>query len=145
MFVIGWLWLTIWSLAAGFAPNAICFDIFRALSGIGPSILMPNAAALLANGWKEQWKKNMAFAIFGAIAPGGYIIGAAVAAAIMERGGTWEWIYWSMAIVGALYTLASWLVIPDGGGMNMFGSGGVDWLGSFFGVSGLILIFVSLK
>lgn len=106
---------------------------------------MPNAAALLANGWKEQWKKNLAFAIFGAIAPGGYVIGAAVAALIVERGGTWEWIYWSMAIVGTLYALTSWLVIPGDGRMNKYSPGRVDWLGSFFGVSGLVLIFVSLK
>lgn len=106
---------------------------------------MPNAAALLANGWKEQWKKNMAFAIFGAIAPGGFVVGAAVGAAITERGGTWEWIYWSMAIVGVLYALASWWVVPGGGGMNKPGAGRVDWLGSFFGVSGLVLIFVALK
>lgn len=145
MFVIGWLWLAIWSLAAGFAPNPVCFDIFRALSGIGPSILMPNAAALLANGWKEQWKKNLAFAIFGAVAPGGYLVGGAVAAFIIKRGGSWEWIYWSMAIVAAGYAVACWLVIPGEGGMNRYGTGKVDWIGSFFGVSGLVLIFVSLK
>lgn len=145
LFIIGWLWLAIWSLAAGFAPNAICFDIFRALSGIGPSILMPNAAALLANGWKEQWKKNLAFAVFGAVAPGGFLVGAAVGSFIIQQGGSWEWIYWSMAIVAAVYAVACWWVVPGGGGMNKHGDGKVDWPGSFFGVSGLILVFVSLK
>lgn len=145
LFMIGWVWLAIWSLAAGFAPNSISFDIFRALAGIGPSILMPNAAALLANGWKEQWKKNLAFAIFGAIAPAGFVVGAAAGAVITECGGTWEWIYWSMAICAMVYALLSWLVVPNKGGMNKPGIGNVDYVGSFFGVAGLVLIFVSLK
>lgn len=145
MFMFGWVWLAIWSLACGFAPNAVSFDIFRALSGIGPSILMPNAAALLAHGWKEQWKKNLAFAIFGAIAPAGFVVGAATGAVITECGGTWEWIFWSMAIIAAAYAVAGWWVIPGKGRMNMYGTGSVDYLGSFVGVAGLVLIFVSLK
>ncbi|KAI5845794.1 major facilitator superfamily [Morchella snyderi] len=145
MFTIGWVWFSIWSLACGFAPNGISFDIFRALAGIGPSILMPNAAALLANGWREQRKKNLAFAVFGAIAPAGFVIGCATGAVITECGGRWEWIFWSMAIVAAVIAVMGWVVIPGGGRMNIRGEGDVDWIGSFVGVAGLVLVFVALN
>ncbi|PUU79967.1 major facilitator superfamily domain-containing protein [Tuber borchii] len=145
MFLIGWLWTTIWSIASGFAKDEVQFDIFRAMVGIGPSIMMPNAAALLALAWTQQWKKNLAFVVFGALAPAGFILGAGWGAGITETGVRWEWIYWSMAIVTAFYAVASWWVIPETGGMNDFHSTGFDVPGSVTGVAGLALIFIALN
>ena len=145
MFLIGWLWTAIWSIASGFAKDEVQFDIFRAMVGIGPSIMMPNAAALLALAWTQQWKKNLAFVVFGAVAPAGFVLGAGWGAGITETGVRWEWIYWSMAIVTAFYAVASWWVIPEKGGMNDFHSMGFDVPGSVTGVAGLALIFIALK
>jgi MFS family permease len=151
MFLIGWAWLIIFNIAAGFARNHIVFDVLRALSGIGPSIMMPNAAALLAGAWPntssrhDQSRKRLAFCIFGALAPGGYILGAVWGCAVTYTGLRWGWIYWSMAIVCAALALAAWVVIPNTQGLNGKGEGTVDYLGSVFGVAGLVLVFVSLK
>jgi MFS family permease len=151
MFLIGWAWLIVFSIAAGFAGNHIVFDVLRALSGIGPSIMMPNAAALLAGAWPnmsskhDQSRKMLAFCIFGAIAPGGYILGGGWGSAVIYTGLRWGWIYWSMAIVCAALASAAWVVIPDTEGLNGKGEGTVDYIGSVFGVTGLVLVFVSLK
>jgi len=69
VFVLGWFWLALFNLVAGFAPNDIVYDIFRALAGIGPSALMPNAAALFGTAYPPGPRKNIVFAVFGAVAP----------------------------------------------------------------------------
>ena len=145
--MFGWVWLAIWSLACGFASGEVSFNIFRGLAGIGPSILMPNAAALLAAGWgpSERWKKNAAFVAFGAVAPAGFVLGGGWSSGIVEGGVRWEWIFWSVAIVAASHAVASWAVIPERGGMNVRREGGIDYLGSVIGVAGLVLVFVAMK
>ncbi|KAA8914488.1 major facilitator superfamily domain-containing protein [Sphaerosporella brunnea] len=151
LFLIGWAWLGIFNLAAGFARNHVVFDVMRALSGIGPSVMMPNAAALLAGAWPDssskhdQNRKMLAFCIFGAIAPGGYILGAAWGSGITETGLQWGWIYWSLAIVCAGLALAAWVVIPNTPGLNGRGQGTVDYIGSIVGVAGLVFVFVALN
>lgn len=64
-------------------------------------------------GRHDQSQKILAFCVFGAIAPGGYVLGAAWGAAIIETGLQWGWIYWRLAIVCAGLALASWAVIPE--------------------------------
>jgi MFS family permease len=138
-------------VAIGFSPNQIVFDILRAMSGVGPSLLMPNAAALLGSAWPDTrakhdvQRKALAFCIFGAIAAAGYIVGGAWGAGIIENGYRWGWIYWSMAIVCAFVAIASWLVIPQSKGLTGRVSGTVDYLGSAVGVTGLTLLFIALK
>jgi len=113
--------------------------------------MMPNAAALLAGAWPDirsrhdQSRKMLAFCVFGAIAPGGYVLGAAWGAAVVETGLRWSWIYWSMAIVCIGLAVVSWVVIPNTQGLNGKGEGRVDYLGSAVGVTGLIFVFISLK
>lgn len=151
LFMLGWLWLGIFNIAIGFAKNHIVYDVLRALAGIGPAMLMPNAAALLGGAWPDvrskhdQSRKMLAFCIFGAVAPAGYILGTAWGAAVIQTGLQWSWIYWTMAIVCLGFGAASWAVIPNTQGLNGRGEGKLDYLGSFVGVAGLILVFVSIK
>lgn len=151
IFLLGWAWLAVCNIAAGFSPSQIPFDVFRALAGIGPSMLMPNASALLAAAWpdprrpRDRKMKQLAFTVFGAIAPGGYIVGTAWGSAITQLGASWRWVYWSMAIGAAVLGLAAALIVPGSRGFNGRGRGGFDFLGSVLGVAGLVLVFVSLK
>ncbi|KAI5797626.1 hypothetical protein EDC01DRAFT_716811 [Geopyxis carbonaria] len=148
LFLIGWAWLTVFTLASSFAKSAVVFDILRALAGIGPSILMPNAAALLAGAWPGAGKhdasrKALAFVVFGAIAPAGYVGGGAWGAAIVERGARWEWIFWSLTIATAALGAASAFLVPVA--LDTRHPGGFDFLGSVVGVAGLVLVFVSIN
>lgn len=77
MMLIGWVWFALWSMLAGVAvySGQIFFDVARALQGIGPAILLPNAIALLGREYKPGLKKDMSFSLFGAAAPiGAYLI-----------------------------------------------------------------------
>jgi MFS family permease len=69
LFVAGWVWLAIFNIAIGFSPNEIVYDGLRALAGIGLSALMPNASALFGTAYPPGQRKNVVFAIFGAVAP----------------------------------------------------------------------------
>ncbi|KAJ5503781.1 hypothetical protein N7463_006655 [Penicillium fimorum] len=68
MFVIGFCWFSVWS-------NQIFFDCCRALQGIGPAMLLPNAIAILGRTYRLGLRKEMIFSLFGATAPGGFIVG----------------------------------------------------------------------
>ena len=73
----------------------------------------------------------------------GFLIGAIWGALFGQLGVRWGWIYWSMAIVAILYAISAFFVIPSS--LNKAAGGSFDILGSFIGVSALILIFFSLK
>lgn len=81
MFVIGFSWFALWSLVCGLSvySNHVLFVFARVFQGIGPAIVLPNGLALLGGLYQTGPRKNMAFAIFGACAPGGSITGSAFA------------------------------------------------------------------
>ncbi|GME31725.1 MFS-type transporter [Neofusicoccum parvum] len=146
LWLIGWIWLSIFSLLCGFCDyfdSDIAFDIFRALGGIGPAMLMPNASALLAIAFKPGFKKNLAFAIFGAVAPGGYVAGLAWGGIFTQLLGDWRWTYWSMSILCLILGVVAHMIIPNA--FNIAHGGKFDYLGSFAGVTGLVLIFFSFN
>lgn len=146
LWLIGWIWLSLFSLLCGFCDffdSDVVFDIFRALGGIGPAMLMPNASALLASAFKPGFKKNLAFAIFGAVAPGGYVAGLAWGGIFTQLAGDWRWTYWSMSILCLASGALAHVVIPNA--LNIAHGGSFDYLGSAVGVSGLVLIFFAFK
>lgn len=113
MFVGGWLWFALWSLFAGVAvySGQIFFDISRAMQGIGPAILLPNALAILGRTYPPGRRKDMVFSIFGATAPGGFLLGA-VFPSLLAQLAWWPWAYWILCFYCLLLSGASFMVIP---------------------------------
>ncbi|KKK17232.1 hypothetical protein AOCH_007417 [Aspergillus ochraceoroseus] len=99
MYLIGFVWLAGWSLVAGLSvySNYMLFIVARVLQGLGPAMLLPNGLALLGATYAPGKKKDMIFALFGATAPNGSIIGA-VFAALFSQLAWWPWTYWTMTI-----------------------------------------------
>lgn len=81
MLLIGFSWFSLWSMVAGLSvySNHVLFVFARVLQGIGPAICLPNGLAILGATYHPGPKKDMIFAIFGATAPGGSVIGAVFA------------------------------------------------------------------
>lgn len=81
MLLIGFAWFSLWSMIAGLAvySNHVLFVFARVFQGIGPSICLPNGLALLGATYAPGRRKAMVFALFGATAPGGSILGAVFA------------------------------------------------------------------
>ncbi|KAI9730005.1 MAG: hypothetical protein M1834_006203 [Cirrosporium novae-zelandiae] len=146
LWIIGWIWTAAFSLICGFCGymhSPIAYDIFRALTGIGPSILMPNAAALIGTAFNPGFKKNLAFALFGAVAPGGYVLGLLWGALFAQLVDDWRWTYWAMCLVCLVLAGIAYVVIPTE--FNKKGHGTFDYLGTVVGVSGLVLVFFSFN
>jgi MFS family permease len=146
IFIIGYLWLALWSLITGFSiySGQIFFDICRALQGIGPALLLPNAIAILGRTYPAGRRKDMVFSIFGSTAPGGFLIGA-LFSSLFGQLAWWPWAYFTTAFVAAILAGASILAIPhipvirnENTTTSIFQR--LDIPGTVTGVAGLVLI-----
>lgn len=146
MLVIGYIWYALWSLVAGLAvySNYVLFIFARVFQGIGPSICLPNGLALLGVLYSPGRRKNMAFAVFGGVAPGGSVIGAVFAGIFALA--WWPWTFWCSALVLATIAAVGAWAIPDPprkidisekGTFDVFKM--CDPLGALVGVTGLVL------
>ena len=143
MFVIGFLWFSLWSLLAGISvySTQIFFDICRAFQGIGPAILLPNAIAILGRTYPPGRRKDMIFSVFGATAPGGFVLGA-LFSSLFAQLSWWPWTFWTMSIVCFCFAGFAVVLIPRDAShqkpprtLDQFDIGG-----TLTGVSGLVLI-----
>ena len=150
VFIIGYLWLAVWSVIAGVSvfSGQILFDMSRAFQGIGLALLMPNAIAILGRTYAPGRRKDMIFSIFGSTAPSGFVIGAAFSA-IFGQLAWWPWAYFTTAIAAACLAILSFLLIPEipviqtriqtcHATLSLVKR--LDLLGILTGVSGLILV-----
>lgn len=113
MFVIGFSWFALWSMLAGFSVwvNPVYLDICRAFQGIGPAFVLPNGVAVLGRTYPPGLRKQIAFCLFGGVAPSGFIIGG-VFASLLAENIWWPWAYWIMAIACAVFAVLGAFVIP---------------------------------
>ncbi|KAJ5884531.1 MFS general substrate transporter [Penicillium tannophilum] len=146
VYILGFLWFAVWSMVAGLSvySNHVLFIFARVLQGLGPAMLLPNGLALLGAAYPPGKKKHMVFALFGAMAPNGALLGA-VFAAIFSQLGWWPWTFWSMAIYCFLLTILGVFVIPTVNypvrGMKVAQiAKELDLLGAALGISGLVLV-----
>ncbi|CAF9928115.1 hypothetical protein IMSHALPRED_007389 [Imshaugia aleurites] len=113
MLIIGFSWFSLWSMIAGLAvySNHVLFTFARVFQGIGPAICLPNGLAILGASYAPGPRKAMVFAIFGATAPGGAVVGATFAG--LFRLAWWPWTFWSFSITLACIAVAGSYVIPE--------------------------------
>lgn len=140
IFIFGYCWYAVWSLVAGFSgfsSSRVFFDVARGLQGIGPSLIMPQAIALIASYYPNGKRKNLAMCAFGSVAPSGFVLGA-LFSGIFTQLVWWPYLFWVNGIVCFIIAVLSYFIIPRNIGSKSNGS--FDYIGSFFGVSGLILI-----
>ena len=147
IFVAAFAWYGLWSIMCGAAyySNDIFFSIARAIQGLGPAFLAPNALAIVGKTYPDGMKKNLIFAFFGACAPAGYVIHAAFASLLAMRL-TWAWAFWIMGIACFMLAAEGFLIIP-GDEQKISGEKeqgrekqSFDYLGSITGVCGLVLL-----
>lgn len=153
-FIAGFLWFGFWSLMAGFSVyvqrgggrGAIFFDVCRALQGIGPAFLLPNAIAILGRTYAPGRRQEMIFSLFGATAPSGFNLGAAFSS-LFAQTVWWPWAFWVIGIICFLLALAGYFAIPHTPSPHLSSKDSgisawarVDGWGSVTGITALILI-----
>ncbi|KAJ5676016.1 major facilitator superfamily-domain-containing protein [Penicillium macrosclerotiorum] len=143
MILIGYVWFGIWSLVAGFSvySGEVLFIIARAFQGIGPAILLPNSLAILAHLFPPGLRKNVAFSLFAAAAPNGYLLGC-LFSSIFAQLVWWPWAFWVLGIVCFAVALLVLVIIPPQlpDKESRPGLDQLDLLGVFTGVIGLVLV-----
>ena len=146
LLILGYLWYGLTSLVAGltvYSRSQKFYICMRALQGIGPAVLLPNAVAILGRTYPQGRRKEMIFSLFGATAPWGFIVGSGFASTLAERT-WWPWAFWCLAIACCAFAAAAFFVIPsqDQDKDNTVDKS-FDYLGSITGVAGLVLLNVS--
>ncbi|KAF2873782.1 major facilitator superfamily domain-containing protein [Massariosphaeria phaeospora] len=150
IYLVGWMWFAAWSFISGFCYTSgiIFFSICRALQGIGPALLIPNAVALIGRTLPLGQQRMIGFACFGACGPLGAAVGA-VFAALLADTAWWPWSFWILAIVCLIVMALAFVILPDdipsvsedAGSQRPY----FDYWGTITGVTGLILINFALN
>lgn len=116
MFLIGFVWFAVWSMVLGLSTysNHVLFIFARVLQGIGPAIVLPNGLAILGATYRPGPRKTIAFALFGACAPGGNVFAAAFAGLFVHGDESWwPWAVYSFAMGLVVIAAIAAFVIPD--------------------------------
>jgi len=71
---------------------------------------LPNGIAILGATYPPGPRKNLAFALFGATAPGGCVLGAVFGGLFVHN---WPWAFYSLALVLAATAMAGHYILPD--------------------------------
>lgn len=145
-FVGGFVWFGLWSAIAGVSvySGPILFAFCRAMQGIGPAFLLPNAIAIIGRYYEPGLRQNMVFSLLGVTAPSGFLVGA-VFSSLLAQKAWWPWAYWIMGFACILFALLGFLIIPATPLSSSAKSTGssiwarVDVWGSVSGVAALVL------
>ncbi|KAF5341786.1 hypothetical protein D9611_001152 [Ephemerocybe angulata] len=145
-FVAGSIFLTIFTLACGFANNVVTLDILRAIQGMGAAATIPASLGILAHQFPPGRARSAAFATFAAGAPLGGVFGTAVGGALTEyTAKTWRSSFWLMAGLNLLSAIGGFVSITPDLKEHLPLDRRIDWLGSFLVTAGLVLIVFVLS
>ncbi|CAI5757368.1 unnamed protein product [Candida verbasci] len=141
LLVIGYFCFSIFTILCGISgltESTIFLSIMRGLQGMfGPAIIMPNTQAIIGSYYPDSFKKDICLALFGAVAPTGFIIGA-LFSSMFAMLTWWPWTFWTSGIVCMILHIFGYFIIPKHIGMKTKIK--FDYWGTFFGTTGLILI-----
>lgn len=118
----------------------------RGLQGLGAAANVPTAIGILGTTFPPGKKKNFAFAMYSAGAPLGSVFGNFLGGVVGQYA-TWKWVFWILAIMAAVVTVAGWFVIPlpaDGGPKEEDVKNAVDWFGGGLITVGLVILLFAL-
>ncbi|KAF4587848.1 major facilitator superfamily transporter [Ophiocordyceps camponoti-floridani] len=85
MLILGFTWWALWSAISGLSVYSTFYlsVISRAMQGVGPAVTLPNALAVLGTAYPPGHRKAMVFAMFGAVAPVGAVVGGVFSTAVI--------------------------------------------------------------
>ena len=137
IFSAGMIWLSIWTLANGFATSFIQIAIFRALQGIGAAMTVPSAIGIISSYFVAS-ERVVALTFFGASGAIGFCAGLLFGGFVTEALG-WRYIFRIAVAVTAPLGLVGCFCLPKD---RKEGSAkpSLDFLGAALSTSGLILL-----
>ncbi|KAJ5106932.1 MFS general substrate transporter [Penicillium angulare] len=125
VFICGCIGMVVVGIVIPFSPNEIAFNVLRALQGLCASTMIPSAVGILGLTFVEQRKRQYAFAIYAAGSALGAVTGN-VLAGVIDAYLSWKWVFWVIALTGAVDTLVAFFIIP--GPIAPIKKLGIDWI-----------------
>ena len=112
VFQIGLALFTAGSVLCSLAPSINGLIAFRAMQGLGASMLNPVALSIIANSFKEPRARAHAIGIWGAVAGISFALGPMIGGALTEAVG-WRSIFWINLPIGLQAIVLSALYVPE--------------------------------
>lgn len=112
VFQIGLVLFTVGSLLCSLAPTIGALILFRAVQGLGGSMLNPVALSIVANTFTEAKARARAIGIWGAVAGVALALGPLAGGALTEAAG-WRSIFWINLPLGIAAIVLAALYVPE--------------------------------
>jgi MFS family permease len=150
VFLYGSVMYFIFTILCAISQNGIMLFVFRAFQGIGGAILVPGAVGIVGATYHNYNKrKAVAFAVIGGTATTGFLAGILLGGVCAQLL-TWRWLFYITAIFTAVMVLSAVFIVPkmageeEGKPVQRQKYKEIDWWGTFFSISGLVLLSFSL-
>lgn len=137
IFCAGMVFLSIWTLACGFASSFIQMAIFRALQGIGAAMTVPSSVGIISSFFIAK-DRSRALSMFGAAGAVGFCVGLVLGGFLTATLG-WRYLFWlSVSITGSI-PIVGWFILPKDRVRGQE-KPKLDFAGVALSASGLILL-----
>jgi EmrB/QacA subfamily drug resistance transporter len=112
IFQIGMALFTLGSLLCSLAPGIHGLIAFRALQGLGASMLNPVAMSIITNTFHEQKARARAIGVWGAVAGVSFALGPLIGGALTQTVG-WRSIFWINLPIGIVAMVLAARYVPE--------------------------------
>ncbi|KAK0442598.1 putative efflux transporter [Armillaria borealis] len=144
-FLLGSLWMAVFTLSLSFAKNDITFDILRGLQGIGRAAMMPAAVGILSDAFPSSQARRKAFAAFTAGQPLGDALGTVVGGVLTQlTASSWRSpLYLITALSVVTFVLGLYAIDSDRPSTTT--DQRIDWVGAVLVSAGILLVVFVLS
>ncbi|KAF5319310.1 hypothetical protein D9619_008587 [Psilocybe cf. subviscida] len=111
VFIIGGMSFGCFSLGGGFVRTEVPLLILRALMGVGAALTVPSAMHMIIHLFPESTSQSKAIGVFSTSGALGNVFGLIIGA-IITTFASWPWVFYFMAILGILESIAVFFLCP---------------------------------
>ncbi|PHH79178.1 hypothetical protein CDD80_5452 [Ophiocordyceps camponoti-rufipedis] len=139
----GLVWFTLWTIAAGFTGSFYLLVLCRAMQGLGAAAFLPAGISLLGRIYRPGPRKNLVFAVYGALAPLGFFLGIIIGGLSQDLL-SWRWYFWMGGIITGVCCVGTILTSPRDYASARRMKVRMDWWGVSTMVPGLMLFIYAV-
>jgi len=137
VFCGGMIFLSIWTLANGFATSFIQMAIFRALQGIGAAATVPSSVGIISSFFVAK-DRSRGLSMFGAAGAVGFCVGLILGGFLTASVG-WRYLFYLSVIITGAIPIVGWFILPSDR-IHGHEKPKLDFVGVGLSTSGLILL-----